>query len=281
MEGAKANSITIAIATTAIGFASGCASLGPYSPLGPLEKKLIFMPAKYPAGNWNEPSIPVEDCNFESADGTKLHGWFIDHPQRRQVALFFHGNAGNVTICDDTMQVLHDRHRLSVLAFDYRGYGRSEGKPTEQGILDDARAARRWLAQRTSVAESDIVLLGQSLGGGVAIDLATDGARALIVSSTFKSLPEAAADVFPWTLPKLNMTLQMNSLEKIKRFQGPVLISHGDADTTINIEHGKALFDAAPGRKEFYTFKGGNHNDPLPEDYRVIFEKFIESLPTK
>src|SRR5439155_9610288 len=108
--------------------------------------------------------------------------------------------------------------------FDYRGYGKSEGVPTEEGLLRDAQAARRWLAQRTGVRESQMVLMGRSLGGAVAVHLAAEGgARGLILESTFSSLPDVAAEHLPWLLPYWMMTQRFDSAEKIKRYQGPLL----------------------------------------------------------
>src|SRR5688500_14011658 len=130
---------------------AGCASLGSSSPLAPVERFLVFQPAPYPAGDWYPANLHFEDAWFESHDGTQLHGWFVGHSNPRGVALFCHGNAGNVTALAESLRILNKRHRLAVLAVDYRGYGRSQGRPTESGILDDARAARRWLAEKTEV----------------------------------------------------------------------------------------------------------------------------------
>ncbi len=258
----------------------GCANLGRLSPLRPLERKLVFHPAKYPLGNYDCKPANAEDANFISADGTPLHGWFIDHPHPTAVALFFHGNAGNVSVCGESLKVLNQRHHLAVMTMDYRGYGKSEGTPSEQGILLDARAARAWLAQRTGVSEASIVLFGQSLGGAVAIDLAAEnGARGLVIASTFTSLPEAAADVLPWMLPEWNMTFRLPSIDKLPDYHGPILISHGDADTTIAFEHGERLFEVANEPKRFVRVKDGKHNDPQPEEYRLALDQFLANLP--
>jgi fermentation-respiration switch protein FrsA (DUF1100 family) len=259
--------------------AGGCASLGPMSPLAPLERAVVFHPAKYPAGDWKPAESFFEAAWFSAEDGTKLHGWYADRPQARGVALFCHGNAGNITGLAESMQILNQRHRLSVMTFDYRGYGRSEGKPSEAGILQDARAARRWLAQRTGVPEADIIMMGQSLGGAVAIDLAArDGARALVLASTFTSLPELGASYAPWLLPRWNMTMRLDSLSKIRDYPGPVLISHGDADEVVPFAHGEKLYAAVPGRKQFFRVEGGHHNDGRSEEYRVVFEQFLCEL---
>lgn len=142
-----------------------------------LEDSLIYFPMRYPAGDWDQKSLPFEDAWFRSADGTQLHGWYVPHKAPRAVVLFCHGNAGNLSHRLPILEVLHERVGVSTLIFDYRGYGRSAGKPSEAGILADARAARRWLADREKIAEAEIVVLGESLGGAVAVDLAaSDGA---------------------------------------------------------------------------------------------------------
>ncbi len=141
--------------------------MGPLSPLAPLERSLVFPAAPYPEGDSQPAGLAFENAWFEATDGARLHGWYLPHERPRAVALFLHGNAGNITGRAPVLAALHDRHSMAVMAFDYRGYGRSEGKPHQQGVLRDARAARAWLARRTGVAELDIVLIGRSLGGGV------------------------------------------------------------------------------------------------------------------
>jgi len=254
---------------------SGCASL---SPLTALEHRLAFVPLRYPLGDWEPEEIEPEDAWFAAEDGTQLHGWYVEHPQPRAVILFCHGNAGNVTFLASMMDGLRRGHDVSVFAFDYRGYGRSAGRPSEEGLLQDARAARRWLAQRAGVAEDEIVLMGQSLGGAVAIDLATDGARGLVLASTFSSFPEVAQSHVIVPVKSLT-TLEFNSLEKIKQYRGPVLISHGDADEIVPFKQGRALYEAAPGPKSFVRLPRGRHNDDLPREYWETLDQFLGELP--
>lgn len=255
---------------------TGCRVSGQHSPLLPVERAIVFQPAPYPEGDWSPSELTFEDAWFRAADGTELHGWYVPHPQPRGVALFCHGNAGNVTTWSDTLQVLNERHRLAVMTFDYRGYGRNAGTPSESGILQDARAARRWVAERTGVSESDVILIGQSLGGAVAVDLASqDGARALVLARTFTSLPDVGASHVPWLLPHWNMTMRMDSLSKIRQYPGPILISHGDADEVIPFAQAEALFAAAQGPKQFFREPGGEHNDSQSEAYHVALEEFL------
>ena len=261
-------------------FQSGCAVMGRFSPLRPLERSLIYFPAKTSVQSNAELAGNLEDAFFRSADGTQLHGIFIDHPKPIAVALFMHGNAGNVSHRVDSLRLVTERHGRAALVFDYRGYGRSDGKPDEEGILEDARAARAWLANRMGIAETDIVLMGRSLGGGVAVDLAAkDGARGLVLASTFTSLPAAGKAQLPWVPTSWLMTQRLDSLSKISDYTGPLLQSHGDADTVIPYELGQQLFAAANEPKQFITIQGGDHNDPQSEEYRRALDRFLAELP--
>jgi fermentation-respiration switch protein FrsA (DUF1100 family) len=259
---------------------SGCAMLGRYSPTIGLESRGIFQPARFPRGEWNQTAVVAQDAHFTAADGTKLHGWYVPHEKPNGHALLLHGNAGNVTLLAETLRILNRRHGLAVLALDYRGFGKSEGKPSEDGLYQDARAARRWLAQKEGIAEADVILMGTSIGGAVAVDLAArDGARGLVLANTLTSLPAVAQDQTPWLPMKWLVATRFDALSKIADYHGPVLISHGDADTIVPFKHGQALYDAAPGPKRLVTVKGGGHNDPQPEEYRAALDDFLATLP--
>lgn len=248
--------------------------------LAQFEHAQVFQPLKYPAGNWEPEVLPFEDAWFRADDGTRLHGWFCPHDDPVAVALFAHGNAGNVSHLAESLQTLHDRHRLAVMTFDYRGYGRSEGEPSEMGVLQDARAARAWLAKRMGIAEVDIVLMGQSLGGGIMVDLAArDGARGLVLASTFTSLPDVASHHLPLLPARLVMRTRLDSISKIKDYHGPLLQVHGDRDRVVPYRQGQRLFAAANEPKRFVRNSGGDHNDPLSSEYRDALDEFLESLP--
>lgn len=249
-------------------------------PLMFFEESLIFFPDKHPIGNWRTEgrSYQVEEARFAAADGVPLHGWYIPHERPRAYLLFSHGNGGNLTHRATMLSQLH-RLDLAVLIYDYRGYGLSADRPpNEPGILADARAARRWLAERAGIAETEIVHLGESLGGGVAVDLAAaDGARGVILLSTFTSLPDVAAIHYPLLPVRLLMRNRLDSIGKIGRYAGPVLLAHGDADTLIPQEHSRRLFAAAAGTKQFVNLPGCGHNEDPPEFYQAV-DEFIESL---
>ncbi len=247
------------------------------------EERLIFFPAPYPQGDWHPAGPAFEDAWAETADGVSIHGWFLEHPQPKAVLLLAHGNAGNITGRDELARGLHALG-ASILVFDYRGYGRSAGSPTEAGILADARAARGWLARRTGVAQDEIVLVGESLGGGVQVDLAAaDGARGLILLCTFDSLPDVAATIYPWWIPvRQLMRTRLDSVAKIGGYHGPLLQIHGDRDRIVPIACARRLFDAANEPKRWVIIPGGDHNDPQgPLTYNAIGRFFDELPPTQ
>jgi fermentation-respiration switch protein FrsA (DUF1100 family) len=240
-----------------------------------LDEKLLFFPAKYPEGEWQPTGLRFSDVWFTAADGVQIHGWYCPSENPRAFVLYAHGNAGNVTHRADVMRLLQDRLRVSTLIFDYRGYGRSEGVPTVEGILNDARAARTFLAQHAGIQESDVVLIGNSLGGAVAVQLAVENRpRALVLESTFSSLKDIASHHYP-ALAWLVSAKKLNSAEQIASYQGPLLQCHGDADRTIPFTLGAKLFAAANEPKEFVRIPNGDHNDWLPDEYYVRLDALL------
>jgi fermentation-respiration switch protein FrsA (DUF1100 family) len=245
--------------------------------LAAVENGILYHPQRFPAGDW-VPEPGVEDVWVNSSGDVRLHGWLARAEQPRAVVLYAHGNAGNVTGLRPILHLFRDQLNATVLVFDYRGYGRSEGSPNEAGVLDDARAARRWLAETCGVRESDIVLVGYSLGGGVAVDLATDGARGLVLQSTFSSVPDVAVSHFPLLPARLVMRTRFDSAAKIRTYRGPLLQVHGDADTVVPYSSGRRLFEAANEPKKFITVAGGDHTDPPTEEYVRALDQFLDSL---
>jgi len=244
----------------------------------PLDELLLFYPKKFPDGDWEPDWLQYEDIWFPSVDGTEIHGWYCPAPEPRAVVLYAHGNGGNVAYRAKRLQRLQTDMGCSVLIFDYRGYGRSHGRPSVKGILADAEAARHKLAQLAQVDLGDIVLLGRSLGGAVATQLAAHSpARGLILESTFCSLRTVARHHYP-KLSWLVKRQKLNSIELIKQHQRPLLISHGDADEIVPYQLGCDLFEAANDPKQLITIPGGLHNDPHPDDYYVALDAFLKEL---
>ncbi len=244
-----------------------------------LEESFIFFPSRYPDGDWNPQDLEFEDVHVQSADGTRLHGWYFPCDNPRAVVLFSHGNAGNLSHRAETAQVLRQRVGVSVMLYDYRGYGRSEGRPSEKGILADGRAARTWLANRAGLSPDEVVLMGRSLGGAVSVDLAQDGARALVLESTFTSIPEVAALHYRWLPLRFLLRTRFDSLAKINSYRGPLLQSHGNADGLVPYAIGRRLFEAANEPKQFFTVEGGDHNDPQPLEFYDQLAEFLDNLP--
>lgn len=252
---------------------------GPVPPMKSIDEYLLFYPSRFPQGNWEPAELTYQDVYFKSEDGTKLHGWFCPTANSRGVVLLAHGNAGHIAHRADWLRYLQRELKLTVFAFDYRGYGKSDGRPTVQGALADSVAARAKLCELAKIADKDVILMGESLGGAMVTQLASQSApRALILQSTFPSLREVAAVHFP-NLAWLVSRNKLVSIEAIKKYNGPLLLSHGEMDRTIPYELGKKLFDAANAPKEMVTIPQADHNDWLTPDYLQRLEQFLQKLP--
>lgn len=245
-----------------------------------LDELLLFFPAKYPRGDWDPKGLRFQDVFFESQDGTKLHGWYCPVEKPRAMVLIAHGNAGHVASRAAWLRYLQTQLNVSTLMFDYRGYGRSEGRPTVEGVIQDATAARKKLCELAGVQQAEILLMGESLGGAVMVQLAVrTPPRGLILQSTFSSLREVADIHFPklsWLVPKSKLA----SVAEIGEYRGPLLQSHGNADRTIPIASGKRLFEAANEPKEFVVIDQADHNDWLTAAYVSKLDRFIGRLAT-
>lgn len=245
-----------------------------------LENFLVFQPTAYSATSpaWQPKALKYEDADIASTDGVTLHGWYAPVVAPRAVVLMLHGNGGNISGMADELRAMQ-RLNVAALALDYRGYGKSTGSPSERGVLADARAARAWLAKRAGVGEQEIVLWGFSMGGGVAVDLAAeDGARGLVLQSTFTSLPDAAAMHYPWLPVRWLMRNRLDSAKKIARYRGPLLQSHGTADAIIPFELGRRLHALANEPKRFLEIPDGDHNDLPERDFYDAMDEFISAL---
>lgn len=248
-----------------------------------IDEAFIFQPAGPGLGEWEPAGLDYQNVSIDSTDGVTLHGWYCPVKNPLAVVLYLHGNAGNITHRAATLRYLQNRVNVSVLIFDYRGYGKSTGipdaYPTVAGVVQDARAARTALSQRAGLPESNIVLLGRSLGGAIAIQLAAESpCRGLILESTFSSFKEIAdyhAPQLAWMVPPE----KLNSVVRITRYHGPVLMSHGDRDRVVPFRFGLALFEAANKPKQFFRVQGGGHNTRSPDRYFQVAKEFLRTLP--
>ena len=244
------------------------------------ENRLVYPVPPISWGNWNPTGLAHEDVWFESADGTKLHGWFVPHANPVRALLYCHGNGEHVAMNVDLAAQLRDRLQASVFLFDYRGYGHSHGSPHEAGCVADGSAAQHWLAERMGIGPNEVVLLGRSLGGGVAVALAAqNGAKALVLENTFPRMTDAAAAHYPWLPVRWVMDNRYDSLSQIRRFSGPVLQSHGMNDNIVPVTLGRQLFEAAPCKtKRWIELPNMGHNDAGPKSYYDDLAEFLSQI---
>jgi fermentation-respiration switch protein FrsA (DUF1100 family) len=243
-----------------------------------IDELLLFFPSKHPAGDWTPTGLRFEDVSFSARDKTRLHGWYCPCDNPRATILIAHGNAGHVASRAPWLKYLQSRARVETFMFDYRGYGRSEGIPTVDGTLQDARAARAKLRELAGVKDSEMLLMGESLGGAIVVQLAAESApRGLILQSTFSSLKDVADVHFPklsWLVPPA----KLDSVAQLARYRGPLLQSHGTADRTIPFSSGEKLFRSANEPKIFVRMSGAGHNNWRTDQYLARLDQFISHL---
>lgn len=246
-----------------------------------IDELLLFFPSRYPAGNWAPKDLKYHDVWFVAEDKTRLHGWYCPCENPRATILIAHGNAGNVASRTPWLKYLQSKARVATFMFDYRGYGRSEGVPTVEEALLDAKAARAKLRELARIKDSEMLLMGESLGGAVVVRLAAESApRGLVLQSTFSSLRDVADVHYPrlsWLVPPT----KLDSVSQIVGYHGPLLQSHGTADRTIPLSSGEKLFRAANEPKTFVKIPGAGHNNWLTQDYLTQLDAFIRRLGSK
>lgn len=235
------------------------------------EESFIYFPRRGDVG----PS-PGEDVFLTTSDGVRIHGWFVTHPEARFALLWFHGNAGNL---EDRRDLLADLRGLpaDVLAVDYRGYGKSEGTPSEEGLYRDAQAAYDWLRARRGPER--IVIFGKSLGGGPACELASRvPAAGIVVQSSFTSAPDMAPRVMPLFPARWFMRTRFDNRSKVARIACPKLFIHSRADEIIPFRMAEELYAAAAEPKEAAWFDGAGHNDLWITCRRAYLERLAAFL---
>lgn len=224
--------------------------------------RLVFQPER---GEWRglaELGLEGEEVWLSAADGVRLHAYFLPAPGATRAILFLHGNAGNASHRLPNAAALA-RLGAHVLLPDYRGYGRSEGRPTEAGVYADARAALAHLVEARGLPESRIVLFGRSLGAAVAVDLARDrGLAGVVLESPFSSASDLANALLRLPIGGL-LRGRWDSAAKISSVRAPLLFFHGDRDRVVPIEVGLRLYRAAPARKALEVLRGAGHNDTV------------------
>jgi fermentation-respiration switch protein FrsA (DUF1100 family) len=243
-----------------------------------VEGRFIYYPSRSVTVDPASVGLRFRELLFPSADGVRLHGWLIAG-RTPTTLLYSHGNAGNIADRVSIARLLVDQLGVGVFLYDYRGFGMSEGAPSEAGLVSDARGARAALL-REGVAADDIVYFGRSLGAAVTVDLALEAPpRGVVLESPFASVRAIADTVVPGA-GRLFRT-RFDSLAKIGKLHAPLLILHSDVDQTIPYSQGRALFVAAPEPKTFFTIRGGRHYEmeaTWPE-YWAAWRTFLASLP--
>jgi len=238
-----------------------------------LQERFVYFPTRPLHATPADIGLEYEEVSLSAADGTALHGWFVPGRRHSPTLLFFHGNAGNISHRLESLAIFH-RLGLNTLVFDYRGYGRSAGSPSEEGTYRDAEAAWRHLTETRRIPPERVVLFGRSLGGAVAAWLAPRaGAGALILESTFTSIPELGAKLYPFLPVRLLARLRYDTLARLPHAGCPVLIVHSRDDEIVPFEHARRLLEAAPEPKRLLELRGG-HND----GFLVSGERYVEGL---
>jgi uncharacterized protein len=217
--------------------------------------------------------LPFEEVWLDAAPDVRLHGWFVPRSDARGVALIFHGNAGSIGLRLDWLRMFHDLGYASLIV-DYRGYGRSTGAPSEQGTYDDASAAWDHLIRARGWNPGDIVIVGESLGGSIAAQLAArTSPRALVIQSGFTSVPDLAGQIY-WFLPvRLISRFSYDTLSHVRSVTVPILIAHSREDEIVPFTHGRALFEQASEPKTFVELRGG-HN----EGFLFVRREWVDAL---
>jgi len=250
-----------------------------------MEESFIFFPEARIDQTPRDVGLAFDDVYFTTSDGIRLNGWFVPSPGARLTLLWSHGNAGNISHRVENIKLLHEKVKINVFIFDYRGYGRSEGKVSEEGTYRDATAALRYLRSRNDIDPKRIVFFGRSLGAAVAADLAArEECLALILETPFVSIREMAKAAFPFLPIGPLLRTRYDIVEKIEKVHVPVLVLHGDRDEVVPYEQGKRVFEAAREPKEFYAIRGAHHNDTFlagGENYFAALRSFIERVTAR
>jgi uncharacterized protein len=224
------------------------------------QDRMVYFPTSTLVTNPGDHGLPYEDVALVADDGVRLHAWFVPVPDARATLLFFHGNGGNLSHRMDSLRIFHDLG-LSVLILSYRGYGRSEGRPSEAGIELDANAAWRHLREDRGIPAEDILVFGRSLGAAVAAELAARARPgAVILESAFTSAADLAADVYPWLPVRWLIRYRYDVRAALRDIDAPILIAHSREDEIVPFRHARELKAAAGEPVSLLEMRGG-HND--------------------
>ena len=241
---------------------------------------MIFYPMSKLYQTPTDWGFEYEDVALNTVDDVQLHGWYIPNRGSEDVLLFFHGNAGNISHRRESIQVFH-RRGLNVLIIDYRGYGQSGGKPSEQGLYQDATAAWRYLTEEKGIDPENVIIFGRSLGGAVAARLAAGvQARGLILESTMSSAKEFARAVFRILSRLVVIRYDFNTAQHIQHVNYPVLVLHSPDDEIMPFHLGKKVYQLANQPKHFVRMRGDHNNGFLlsQPEYQQQLDRWLKNL---
>ena len=249
--------------------------------MGCIEKRFIFFPEKKLEGDPGHWGLSFEDVYLSASDGVRLHGWFV--PGQKDITwLWCHGNAGNISHRLENLLLIHHHLKVGIFLFDYRGYGLSQGTPTEQGTYRDALAALEYLGSRKGVDPNRIVYFGRSLGTAVAVDLAVHRQPlGLILESPFASARDMARLSFPWLPLHLLVGHKYDSLSKMDKVSCPLLIVQGEKDEIVPSSQALKLYDMANEPKSLSIIPDTGHNNLYitgGDSYWAALANFLKSL---
>ena len=247
------------------------------------ERSLLFPAPPVEAGEWNAKRFGVEEFYIESDNKAKVHVWYLAKTGSDTTLIFAHGNGETLGFMGEELVDIRERWNVNVVAFDFRGYGKTGGLAGEKAILADSIAVAKWVELNPRFAGQNRISMGRSLGGAAAIEIATQtSVDGLILDRTFSSIVDVAADRYPFFPIRLVMRNQFRSIEKLPTYTGPLLQMHGEVDELIPYRFGKKLFDASTSeRKNLLTIPGLHHNDPWPEEFWDAGKDLISGLKTK
>lgn len=228
-----------------------------------IHSSFIFYPSKEVYSSPSQEGIEYKEVFIKTKDGETLHGYFLPSPlgQTNKTIIYLHGNAENVSTWYQAPAEIQKEVPVNALIVDYRGYGKSTGKPTIEGVVIDAEAMYQYLIDKGFKSE-DISIYGRSIGGAIALELASRvKVKSVVVQSSFTSLVDIAKELYPF-IPKVIVNGKFwNSKELIKKINCPVLISHGDRDEIVSVNHSYKLYEVANEPKKLIILKGASHND--------------------
>jgi len=245
-----------------------------------LEKRFVFFPVAELLYTPNDINLDYEDVRIKTSDGLILQGWFIPSNSESDITwLWFHGNGGNNGHRISELALAHHRTGVNIFIFDYRGYGESEGKPSEKGTYLDSRAAMEYLSSRPDVDKDRIVFMGNSLGAALSVELAlTQPPMAMILVSPFASVRDMAKLTLPFPPVGWMVRNHYDNVARIRQLNVPLLVLHGDEDDLVPISQGRKLYEAANQPKRFQTLDGAGHNNTYevnPDQFWGTINEFL------